>query len=48
MPKLFEKGWEELKKHVIDSLVGVSNDVGEVFLEVGDVFMEIIETLILH
>jgi hypothetical protein len=46
IPKMFEKGWQEFKKHVIDPMVDFFNDVGEVFEKVGDVFMEIIETLI--
>lgn len=46
IPKMFEKGWEEFKKHVIDPITDFFEDVGEVFVKIGDVFMEIIETLI--
>jgi hypothetical protein len=45
LPKIFNQGWKEFKKHVIDPIIGFFEDVGEIFNKVGDVVMEIIETI---
>lgn len=44
-PKIFDQGWKEFKKYVIDPIIEFFEDVGEIFNKVGDVVMEIIETI---
>lgn len=46
LPKIFNQGWKEFKKHVIDPIIEFFEDVGEIFNKVGDVFMEIIDTIV--
>lgn len=45
IPTLFEEGWKQFKKHVIDPMVDFFKEVGEVFERIGEVLLEIFKSL---